>query len=365
MRIHLNDNRKTDYSDLSPYFRFFFIICLTFIHIRGFYTNQLIETIFSIPIISEVCLNRSANYFFFTLSGYYIEKKYGNKAILERDFLSSHYLKLFKMGLITFPISIIFQQQYYHDGVNILNSMLDITLLRTGFIQGDINPYNQPLWFINVLFILYLVYFIEHQFVKKNRFLVHFVILIFFLGMCTGVYSISLADSRLRLALMAFFAGMIMSNIDDTMKKSGKTRIITVVLCVLVILIFWGEILFYGGIKNTYPIEFKEVSIELLLWMPLTWICSHVTIHNTIANRASKRVNAVATSLFIWQWPLLVYIGKMISKIGLYTSSFKYTCVQFLVLIAFSYISSVWIEPIFSKAVDYCLNLCRDDNAEM
>ena len=236
--------------DISAYFRFFFVVCLTFLHIRGFYTNVYIEKLFSIPFLGNMCLTSYSNYIFFTLSGFYIEKKYGQwGGEQESTFLLSHYAKLFKMSLITLPVALWFHYNYYHDDINIFNIVLDIFLFRTGYITGNINPYNQPLWFINILFLVYFVYYVEHIFVKKWNIFVHVVLIFVLAAMQNGVFSIPVADGRIYWALMSFYSGIVLHDIEKILAKRKAVEIATILICILIICRFAYEIIIY----HTFP----------------------------------------------------------------------------------------------------------------
>lgn len=353
-------------SDISAYFRFFFITCLTFLHIRGFYTNSYIEYLFSIPFFGNVCLTSSSNYFFFTLSGYYIGRKYGDNSFNTGwSFLSSHYLKLFKMSLLTFPLSIWFHYMYFRKDINLMNSLLDIFLLRTGYISGDVNPYNQPLWFIDILFLLYFIYYVERLFIKKEKQLFHLVVFITISAILNGVFSLPAADGRVHWALMAFYGGLVLSDIAAVQKTSKLIDALSVLFCLFLILFFGYEIVTGGGVVEVYPSGFQKIATEILLWMPLTWICSHITISNQVFANITKQIEKIATSLFIWHWPFINIIGGWIRKTGITPLQLRYVIIQLGLLIAIAYISSLWIEPFWGKLVDNCLNYIRKDQAEL
>ena len=112
----------------------------------------------------------------------------------------------------------------------------------------------------------------------------------------------------------------------------------------------------YNGVSNVYPSGFREIAIQVLLWCPLTWICSHIVIKNATVIIFTKYIEKTASSLFIWHWPMINIIGNILRIFHYDSTQLSYTVLQILILIVVSFISAVWLEPKFSKLFDFTVD---------
>ena len=126
----------------------------------GFFTK--------VPLINLLVANGNLMVnLFFMISGFCIAANYKNKLMNGMTFKSyfiKHYLKFVSLSLLTIPISVIKQAAVYKatldmTHITFTDIIKDILCIRYGWFPNSTMPYNGSLWFVNILLIMYLMYF--------------------------------------------------------------------------------------------------------------------------------------------------------------------------------------------------------------
>lgn len=339
--------------DISGIFRFIFMACIVIFHIRGFYTNEVIESLYQIPFLGQILFNGPyVNQFFFTLSGYYIAKKYGGFEKGQNDFLLKHYIKFMGLSLLTLPIGILFHYLYYLEKVNLLNCILDIMLIRTGYGIGIGNPYNQPLWFLDVLFIIYIVYYFIIYIFKSHSKWAALIITLFSAASIHGGIWIPLPDTRVLYALFAFFMGNSLYNLYFIVNRNArKVNFVIIVTSIAFIILFVIENVFSGNIYEIYSGGDVWIVLQIFLWCPFVCICTSIYSSKVVIQKISKTLGRISASVFIWHYPIIYFSIVLFRIIGLNPEKFLYTVGQLVIIIFISSISSYIFEPRINKCV--------------
>lgn len=139
-----------------------FILMIVLFHIQVTLSNSL-------PSILEFLYTYGGymgNYFFFMLSGFLNTHSYKNSIISSNitllSFLKRRLIKLYPLYIISNALALLIKI-YFNGWTNSirLSELFKVTfLITTGWID-DTYPYNNPCWFISVLFLCYIiVYFV-------------------------------------------------------------------------------------------------------------------------------------------------------------------------------------------------------------
>ncbi len=348
--------------DICAFVKLFFVLCVVLLHIRGFYVNRFLERLFSIPFTGEVMLASFVNQIFYTLSGYYLSKKYRhvhdhNKipGAVSRDFLIRHYRKLFKLSFLTLPVGLWFHIHYYKADVNLFECFLDLFLLRTGYGIGSGNPYNQPLWFIDVLYIMYVYFAAVCICMKKySNIIVSAVLLVCAAGMHGGI-NITLPDTRVLYALFAFSSGIIMYQFEVMRKKIRLSNAVSAGLCFMILFLFIFELLGYESYHQVYSAADMWIVVQIFFWNPVAWIASHIQIQGITMKKISESVRKISMSIYIWHYPLIYITLGLLNRINIQSSQTLYTLIQILMIAGFSTFSAYIIEPGLSRTAGWAI----------
>ena len=227
--------------DISGFFRLIIAFCIVVFHTKSFYVNNIFELL-RIPFIFNGSLD---NQFFFTLSGYYITEKYAKNIASgkTKGFLKKHYIKFVMLSVITLPAAIVFQHLYY--GVTgwgkeptPLGVVTDALLITSGYGITDGNPYNQPLWFLDVLFLIYVIFYVIQR--KSGKYLkaVYLIIIILCASIMHNGGTVWHFDGRLFSGLFAFLCGSAW-NLYIEKNENAKQKIRLIFASVIIVVLFW------------------------------------------------------------------------------------------------------------------------------
>ena len=88
------------------------------------------------------------------------------------EYFTHYYFRFVGLALLTMPVAIAKQITVYYAGLdgapNLSNAILDIFCIRAGWGISASPPYNGPFWFINVLLIMYLLFWVIVKNAKED-----------------------------------------------------------------------------------------------------------------------------------------------------------------------------------------------------
>lgn len=187
------------------------------------------------------------NYFFFMLSGFLIAHNYKNKiATNEIDFLvfiKKRLLKLYPLYIITNGLALLLKVHLNGWAGSIhLSDLIKVTFLTTTGWIDDGYPYNEPCWFISVLFLCYILAYFVFKLVKSQRDI--YYLLLFFIPMW-GYYlenawlSMPFCYNHNGEGFLNFFIGIALYEILSVNEKQIKNfKILGILISIVLFVLF-------------------------------------------------------------------------------------------------------------------------------
>lgn len=235
------------------------------------------------------------NSMFFLLSGYLLSVGYKAR-ILEHTISFPNYLlrrlkKLYPMYILSNAAALLVElMRYGVSALNIENVILTILLLDGG--------YNNPTWFLCVLFRCYIIFFVVAYFAKSST---HYLSWLSFcvLGgyiLVMGNWDIPFFTSSFGIGLMNFFLGCILVEVYPLISEKLH-RLLQPVFLVLLPLLFYlmlayGVKIIAGDVKIAFGFALCPMVLYLALAKgPCSWI---------LQRKWLVSLGNISSSIFFW-----------------------------------------------------------------
>lgn len=298
---------------------------------------------------------------FFMISGFCMASRWKNgetggyQASNFTEYFMHYYRRFIFLSILTMPAAIIKQVEVYHAGLdgapNLSEALLDIFCIRAGWGLSTSPPYNGPFWFIDVLLMMYLLFWLVANLSKGDRekFLLGCGLLtivgLFVLSSKTEYFVFD--DRYAGRGLSTFFIGCILYEIYNKIDVSTKCKrrrteaILILFTCVLGFPYFIGN----DKIVGLYGTKYSFIYI-LVVFPCAVLLFSMLNTDKRILQRICKTIGAFSTSLFIWHYPILTYIwGKDVLAGGaLNRISGKSFIIIAVICFGWALFSSIFIE---------------------
>lgn len=322
--------RKRIYYPWLDFLRFAGCLLIFFYHYDGICN-------FSLPVNNSAFWDfviRNGNeaiVLFFMISGFCMSAGYREKIMDGKEsfgkYACSHYLKFLSMILLTLPLTVVKSICMYKAGLdtmpNLYGFLLDILNIRTGYNIHACFGYNGPLWFINVLFILYIAYFGVCRFCKGRtvyRTTCIAITLFSISQMANGTFVWFVLNSSTYIGLASFFLGCLIYELTEAVigNRVLQRRIRNLCLGIIVgiLLTIYFNVNFPGiGKLSEESNLFMNYQLVLLLtlWPSLLYLATNSTKRSPIVS-VEKIFGKLATSVYIWHWPVLYLQYALILK---------------------------------------------------
>ena len=236
------------------------------------------------------------------------------------QYFTHYYFRYVILALLTLPVALLKQVIVYSAGMsgapNLSESILDILCIRSGWGLSKSNPYNGPMWFIDVLLMMYMVFWVIVKVSKGDKGKVCLgcgmmtIVGLFILSSKTEFFIFD--DRYAGRGLASFFLGCIIYEIFLGIEISTQSKRRRIVAILILFVCIFGLPYFTGNdmVKSIYGSNY--IFIYILMVFPCVVILfAMLSFENSIVQKISKIIGAFSTSLFIWHYPILVSIWGM------------------------------------------------------
>lgn len=299
---------------------------------------------------------------FFCISGFCVAYNYRDRLINNEygifKFVKNNFKKIFLFVLITIPFAIVKQWLVYKAGLDskptIENALYDLLCIR-GVWTVEF-PYNSPLWFCNVLMLLYIIYAFVSFITKKlgSSKGVYFALITAFL--MTG-FALLMNPSFSFLCfrevpgrgMLNFFIGTVVYEMFDKLKDKKYIKVFCLIYVVFFIVIFvslyeFGKMGIIGNIRLVY---------SFLLWPVLVLAFSLIDKRFAVA-KPFIILGKVSNSLFIWHHPILyiIYGMSILGIINISMDSWVTFIIYVVIVVGIGVVSHLFIEKYVMKLMN-------------
>ncbi|MBO5468957.1 MAG: acyltransferase [Lachnospiraceae bacterium] len=335
------------------------ILCLIIVcyHYYGINNGMFF---FSISFLNKMIENGNfAVDFFFMISGFCLAANYKNKiqndGVSFRKYFVNHYVKFVNFTLITLPIAIIKQVLVSKAGLDATpsfeNALYDVLCLRTGWgIKFDF-PYNSPLWFIDVLLIMYIIYFFicKNSNDKRDQYIVCCIgIVLVGLTLLLNNVSWFIFEEITARGYCNFFGGCLLFELYSIADQNSEIKKKSSICFAILVFVFFSIFV----LEDTRFIGNIRTMCMFVMWPAIIWGCVNISIVERILSvNIFQRLGKISNSIFIWHHPILyiIYALKFMEKIQI---EFNNIVVFLIIIIAIGLValfSNKYIEKIIPK----------------
>ena len=210
--------------------------------------------------------------FFYLSAGYFIHYNYKNRIekIKFQDFFLKRIKAIYPMYiavvLLTLGLYLVdylsFNNEIYHIRVNFWEITKSIFCIKTGWFDGDGSPYGMGMYFVNILFLCYIIYFLLAKRIKKAH---QFIIVFFLLAIVGFVFMVSAKNipflySRNGRGYMSFAIGVLLCEAEFSLDRHGGAYISYILIFIITILIFC---IAHFGIEATLGNVWKSFAVVI------------------------------------------------------------------------------------------------------
>lgn len=298
---------------------------------------------------------------FFMISGFGMAYAYRNRFenISLLSFIGKRYKKIMPLYWVTLTVATVLYIVFYKMGItysdvnsvffyDVFSLVLAFSGTSCGWVLG-INPTNAPSWYINVLFLCYIIYyFIGRVFKKNTNVYVGLLAVWFFLGFC-GLYfnwQVPFLYEPSCRGYMSFALGALLYEVYERItEQAGKKMSVFGGICVVIMMVSY----FVFGTNEMW---------NNARFLPALFICP-VIIFSTIYVEPIKMLLSckllmflakISMSVYLWHWSVklfLICVGNFVPNvrfgtIGGYVMYIAMTCI-------ISVISHYYLEPLLIR----------------
>lgn len=367
----INGNTERVYFDCFDWLRFAGCL-LILVHHFDVLCNYLLP-LDRIPFLHFAILNgQQVVVLFFALSGFCIAHNYRNR-VLKREvrigaFAYKHFMHFLSLILVTLPATAVMEIIMWRAGVrevpNAFEFILEILGLRTGYNITNSFGYNAPMWFINVLLLLYLIYYVITYLCKtRTKYIVICLILtVFALSQADyASFAFFIFEQPVVIGMLGFFAGVLLYELYDYYKESRaamkRLSIMFIVLLAAGIAVIFANIHWFAPDAGLVAAETNDlfgrirVTLLVLIWIPLIFLGAQIRYpQKKRLRRVSSWLGKYATSIYIWHYPVL-YIIYPLSLIGVYSWTMGVCAVSLIAVFAVAAVSCAFLEKRMERGV--------------
>ncbi|RKJ46795.1 acyltransferase [bacterium 1XD8-76] len=289
------------------------------------------------------------NYIFFMVSGFLVAFFYKERVIDQTitfsQYISKRICKWLPMYLLTNVMMMLYL--CFKDRAQLFDIKKFLTtalILPSGWFSQD-TPYNQPLWFVSVLMICYILYYVIGK--LSHRFSAVYMPLCIFLvfwGMILEVkaWNIPFHYRICGEGYMNFFLGVILAEIIRNPKVTRK-YVLTFHIVSL-------------GLIAAVVFVFKMLPVDMR-WI-ITLICSNLIgiavyekhIVKLLSLRIIQRIGQCGLSVYMWHVPLARWFRYIESSFNLSFIDDRINMIIYLVLLfGVAQVSYRWLESVPGK----------------
>lgn len=236
----------------------------------------------------------------------------------------AHYSKFLTMILVTMPITIIKSICMYKAGLdtmpNLFGFILDLFGIRTGYGIHSSFGYNGPLWFINVLFLMYILYYFV-VYVSKGQ--TGYVVVCLTLALfavsqqAIGTIAVFVLNANCYVGIAGFFIGTLLYEIYDYYSSSPAAMTRICFLCIAFTVSVWSGIYFnlhFPGIgvlpdDSNLWVNYSLV-LTLIYWPSRILVMSQIQYSKKVRKLAGL-LSKLSTSIYIWHWPIIYILYSL------------------------------------------------------
>ena len=292
------------------------------------------------------------NYIFFMLSGllvaFYYKGRVINREITFFQYISKRLLKLCPMYFLTnftMILYLCFKDISYV--LNLKKLLITALILPSGWFSQD-TPFNQPLWFVSVLMICYILYYVIGN--LSHHFSAVYLPLCIFFAFWGMILEVKAWDIPFHYRIcgegyMNFFLGVILAEIVMN-PKTNKKYILTFNFVSLGLI---AAIIFAGGFK-IFPVDVR--------WI-ITLICANLVsiavyekhIIKWLSLKIIQNIGQCSLSIYMWHVPLVWWFRYIEDSFNLSFIDDRINMIIYLILLFLAaQISYHYLENVSGKA---------------
>ncbi len=308
---------------------------------------------------------------FFMLSGFCMACRYrdriSSRKVSFASYAFGHYKKFLTMILVTLPITVIKAICMYKAGLdtmpNLFGFTLDILGIRTGYGMHSYFGYNGPLWFINVLFIMYILYYLVSYLCQGRAVYTGVCIALVLFSVsqqAIGTISCFVLNSNCYIGIAGFFIGAVLYEIYDYYEESPGSLKRIRSLCFMLIIIICAAIylnVHFPG-QGVLPEDSNlwvnySLVLTLVFWPSLLLILSGIRIPSGMQG-LTWLFSRLSTSIYIWHWPVIyiLYSFGVMGSVRWIMGSRTINVLACTITLIFALLSALFLEKWVQKGIE-------------
>lgn len=328
--------QKTYYKSLIG-LRGIFILMVVLFHIQVTLDNAL-------PNMLEFVYTYGGymgNYFFFMLSGFLIAHSYKNSIISSGidllSFLKKRLVKLYPLYITSNALALLIKIHFNGwSGSVRLSDLIKVTFLTTTGWIDDGYPYNEPCWFVSVLFLCYIIVYFVFKLSQQHKDLYFLLLLLLPLW---GYYlenawlAVPFCYNHNGEGFLNFFIGVSLYEIISACEKNvKKIKIVAIIISMFLLLLcfrFGFEI-----ICDDPRLLFTFVICPFSIFFA---ICEK-TCNSILCLKPFQWIGKISISIFFFHSPLLTIfaLNKVHFESQSWYNSQLYVTIYFILLFLIS-----------------------------
>lgn len=238
---------------------------------------------------------------------------------------------------------------------NLSEIMINVLMIQSGWLGKDF-ALNGPTWFLSTLLLCYIVFYVVNRLFgnSNNRIFVYILLMVYAKIIVDAQSTLPMIGESFGYAILPFFAGCILSDIQDLIDNNSNNnsrKLVTVLLIADIILIAAsaaGNMLF--GTEKALG-DYWMIFSLLLIPLSVISIINVKPLDSFLENRIFVFLGSISMYVYIWHVPLGSFIHRIAQNAGLDVDGFLY-------LLGASAITIIWaminmkLESIVKAIVD-------------
>lgn len=254
--------------------------------------------------------------FFFLLSGFLISYNYKerltNGEISILFFLKKRIIAIYPMYFVACTLGVIVNF-IGNKPITVIDLILSYTMTSIGWFTYRY-PYGVAIWFVNVLFLCYIVYaFICKYSKRRSVFLTSLVAMAMI-----GVFCL-LKDGNIPFMFfvngrgyLSFFVGCLLYEVQNSLDDEILSLITYICVTLLIILFIVNKRL---GMFNIF--KYKDLTFPIIIYPILLLMVSNVTIiRKFFENEVMGKISCLSTSIYFVNYTSMEFLRVITNKIN-------------------------------------------------
>lgn len=260
--------------------------------------------------------------------------------------------RLYPITSLSVMVLLIFNLFFYFTGVNVAGGLkLDLYKILNSFLLtfsgGSVRcgrGINNPLWYVCVLLICYILFWIIVHLEKKHGFkILYSAIIICTIGV--GIYSykfdLPFLNENISRGYSCFFLGVILFKIHETFDREKLYLISWFVFMISCLL---------GYIDYSSFFEYEWGSMTFVLFPSLLFV--FLSMEKIFPEKISAALSGSSFEIYVWH-PVFIHLVKLLIDHGFLNDPLLTMIVYILSLVLFGLFMYIFMEKkIISKSVD-------------